>query len=380
MTLPGSADSLDVSLSDEDLKIISGDDDADDDVDDKNEDRMIKRMKKRIRRIDEEGEDDRHADEDDEIVIDEDNEGEEDDEEDTEEDDDEDEDELVRVSYKDIKTKHEGRYKEFFKDFPGLKKAFFREQAYTEIFSNPSDAKDAAEAKESFNTVRDTVLSGNAEAFLKDVQNASPQGFKTFTSNFLNGLNKIDNSAFVEITAPVFKATLDQVYKLGKKNSNKNLENAARLVFSTVFSSDDDLVSGRATDNNKKDAPRDEEFNRERNEFYSQKYNGVQKSVSDTLNTKLTKLIDKGLDPTDSLKPGLKRLLIRDIAAGARLCTIVKDKAHMDRVNRLWRAEQSARFNGTNKDSIVMAYLSRAKALIPKIRSAKRKEYFDDQD
>ena len=166
---------------------------------------------------------------------------------DTEEDDEDDEDEdLVRVSYKDIKTKNNGQYKEFFKDFPGLKKAFFREQAYTEVFANPSDAKDAAEAKESFENVRDTVLSGNAEAFLKDVQDASPQGFKTFTSNFLGSLNKLDPSAFVEVTAPVFKATLDQVYKLGKKNKNVNLERAARLVFSTVFSSDDDLISGKA--------------------------------------------------------------------------------------------------------------------------------------
>ena len=168
-----------------------------------------------------------------------------------------DEEELVRVSYKDIKTKNNGQYKEFFKDFPGLKKAFFREQAYTEIFSNPNDAKEAAEAKESFETIRGAILSGNVEAFLSDIQDVSPKGFKAFTSNFLSSLNKLDNSAFVDVTAPVFKATLDQVYKLGKKNSNKNLENAARLVFSTVFSSDDDLVSGRATDNNK-DAPRDD--------------------------------------------------------------------------------------------------------------------------
>ena len=89
-------------------------------------------------------------------------------------------------------------------------------------------------------------------------------------------------------------------------------------------------------------------------------------------------MIDKGLDPTDSLKPGLKRLLIKDIAQELD-SVIVKDKAHLDRVNRLWKAEENAGFSGTNKDSIVMAYLSRAKALIPKIRSAKRKEYFDDQ-
>ena len=101
-------------------------------------------------------------------------------------------------------------------------------------------------------------------------------------------------------------------------------------------------------------------------------------SVSNAIDTKLTKMIDKGLDPTDSLKPGLKRLLIRDIAQELDN-TIVKDKAHLDRVNRLWKAEERAGFNGASKDSIVMAYLSRAKALIPKIRAAKRKEYFDDQ-
>ena len=73
---------------------------------------------------------------------------------------------------------------------------------------------------------------------------------------FLQSLNKLDPSSFVEVTAPVFKATLDQVYKLGKKNKNVNLERAARLVFSTVFSSDDDLVSGKAVEELKMTAQR----------------------------------------------------------------------------------------------------------------------------
>ena len=367
---------LDVNLSEEDIKILDDDndsnddssndddtDDSDDKDDDKDDDTRDSKKKK---------DDDSDDDDDDSDSSDDD-----DDSDSNDESDDEDEDELVRVSYKDIKTKHDGKYKEFFKDFPGLKKAFFREQAYTEIFSNPSDAKDAAGSKESYDSIKDAVLSGNAEAFLSDIQEASPRGFKAFTSNFLNSLNKLDSSRFVDVTAPVFKATLDQVYKLGKKNSNKNLENAARLVFSTVFSSDDDLITGKVTDNNN-DAPKDAELDNERNEFYAQKYNELQKSVGDTLDSKLSKMIDKGLDPTDSLKPGLKRLLIKDIAQELDN-TIVKDKAHLDRVNRLWKAEERAGFNGTNKDSIIMAYLSRAKALIPKIRSTKRKEYFDDQ-
>ena len=379
---------LDVSLSDEDLRIINGDSnddnntndsgsDSDDNSDDTDNDDDVDDKKKKDKKDDKEDDDEdvdsEDADDDSDSADDDDDDSDSDSDDDSEDD----EDELVKVSYKDIKTKNDGQYKEFFKDFPGLKKVFFREQAYTEVFSNPSDAVEAAEAKESFDTIRGAILSGNTEAFLTDVQAVSPKGFKAFTSNFLSSLNKLDSSTFVEVTSPVFKATLDQVYKLGKSTSRENLQNAARLVYSTVFSSDDDLVSGRATED-KKDAPRDEEFDRERREFYSQKYNGVMGDVSSVIDTKLTKMIDKGLDPTDSLKPGLKRLLIRDIAQELD-SVIVKDKAHLDRVNRLWKAEQSAGYNGTNKDSIVTAYLSRAKVLIPKIRSAKRKEYFDDQ-
>ena len=108
-------------------------------------------------------------------------------EDDSSEDESDDEDEnLVRVSYKDIKTKNNGQYKEFFKDFPGLKKAFFREQAYTEdILLILVMLRMHLRLRKVLRTFVIQCLSGNAEAFLKDVQDASPQGFKTFTSNFL---------------------------------------------------------------------------------------------------------------------------------------------------------------------------------------------------
>src|SRR6186713_214399 len=64
-----------------------------------------------------------------------------------------DEDTLIRVSYSDVKKE----FPEFFKRFPQLKTAFFREQEFTKRFANLEDADEAIEAIESFRAVEDTV-------------------------------------------------------------------------------------------------------------------------------------------------------------------------------------------------------------------------------
>ena len=93
-----------------------------------------------------------------------DEEGEEDQEdgEDDEEDDKEDELELSRVSYKEVKEK----FPSFFKDFPSLKHAFFREQQFTELFPTLEDAKKAIEDQQQFQEITEAVIEGDANKFI----------------------------------------------------------------------------------------------------------------------------------------------------------------------------------------------------------------------
>jgi hypothetical protein len=281
--------------------------------------------------------------------------------------------ELVRASYKDVTTK----YPQFFKDFPELKTAFFREQEFTKVFPRVADAKLAAQEQSEYEEVKEVVLGGDAETFLNNVGSNNPTAMKKFANNFLPALEKLDEQTYYKVTAPVLQNVLHQVFSRAKAKNDENVMNAARVANFEIFGTYD-LGKPETKGGTKEKSDEEKDFEEKQAKFYSQKHTELRTAIVTSLDTAIDKEIEKGLDPTNSLTSGLKKLLIKTIKAEVDEM-LAGDTEHTARMDSLWKRERAVGYSGRFKDSIVTAYLSRAKALIPKVRAEKRSEILNER-
>ena len=284
---------------------------------------------------------------------------------------DEDEETLIRVSYTDVKKE----FPDLFKKFPQLKTAFFREQEFTKRFGSIEDADEAVESVEAFRAIESTVKAGNAGEFLDQVSNLSDKAVDRFANNFLPALLEKNQKAYFRVTAPLIRNVLAEVLDAGQENGNQNIINAAKVVHQAIFRDD---KYGKVPMGQRPPAEPDEEFSQERHEFYANKHNGLMVDVTKDIRSKLESEIAKSVDPTKSMRPGIKKLIVEKIVSGIDK-EVSSDPNHMNRIMSLWRRERQSKYSGRYKDSIVTAYLSRARTSMPSVRKAVRSEILGQQ-
>jgi hypothetical protein len=273
------------------------------------------------------------------------------------------EEELARVSLSQIKAK----YPDFFKEFPQLKAAFFREQEYSRIFPDVKSAEAAAEGALLYEDLKDVVLKGNVEKILTDIKSVSEASLKKFAGNFLPTLNKLDKDTYIQVTAPIIQNVIKSVIAEGARIKDDKLQEAAKLVNEIIF--------GDKEYKQPEPKEKDEELDKEREEFLKTKHNDLLTSVIAVTDKELVKEIGE-IDPTGLLKdkPKLKAKIQKEIVEAVK-DALHKDEAHMRNMGSLLEREKRSGYKGQLKDSIITAFLSRAKALVPKIRREIRAEY-----
>ena len=286
--------------------------------------------------------------------------------------------ELGRHSYGDIKQK----YPNFFKDFPGLKTAFFREQEFSKLFPTIDDAKEAIEVKDRFDNIKSVVLTGDVNTFL---QNLPDQSRARFAEAFLPDLFEVDKEAYYSVTTPVIQNILSNVFKSAAHKRDKNLGNAAILAYQEIFGGElndipNYLSQGapQAKRQRVEDDPDRIAIQREREELYLEKRINVQNMAWSEVSRELTRDIEKGLDPNNAIRPGLKKIIV-DKIFNEVISEVAKDSAHVRRMDDIWDRERKTGYRGAFKDSLKNTYLSRAKALVPKIRQRIRAEIAGSQ-
>lgn len=276
---------------------------------------------------------------------------------------------LARVDYGQIKEK----YPAFFKDFPELKHAFFREQQFSEIFPTVEDAKRAAERELAYEEISSSVIEGDAEKFISELGAENKESLATFAKNFIPALQKADKEAFYEAVGPTLQGFVKNVYNHGVKEGDDNIKNAAKIVHKMLFGGGYEDVEREGLVNSGREDRKDDKVEKEKQAFMAQKYDGLYKEVTNTCYTNLEGEITKGLDDLKKSRPGLYKIIVKDIKERV-LGDMDKDQAYLGRMAGLWKREQRAGFNGSLKGSLATTFIAKAKTLVPKYRSEVRRE------
>ena len=274
-----------------------------------------------------------------------------------------------RPTVKDIQVK----YPNFFKEFPDMRHVLFRENEYASVFPTVDDAKKASENSQEFERFQELLTSGtekDMEEFVSGVK--SVDGLTSLAGNFLPALYKNDRDLYFKVTAPIAETMLRNAYKSGNEDVMNSALHIALWAFGDQRYATGDLRSEPVTKRE------ESSVDKERREFYNERYNSTKIDIAMRGNQKLRADIKRDLDPNGVFNEFTSDLLIKDIMSKVGEA-LEQDARHMNTMNSLWKQAYKAGFSGNWNDRILTAYLSGAKTVMPAIRASVRSKALNQQ-
>jgi len=307
--------------------------------------------------------------------------GEEDDEEkDSEETDQDKEDEesrVLEVSGRPTVKQIKAVAPDLFKKIPEMKNIFFREGQFSEIFSTPEEAREAAVFSNNYLRLERSLAGDKDPSLLiKELKENNPEALKKINSSWLSKIREADQNLYIEATTPVIEELLYHAFTYARKTNDKNLAASAQHIANYVFANGGEIPDIRLrAENEEKKHPAEIQLEKERRAFANHSFTQADQEVSGRIMKTLEASIIQGLDVNNRLSDRQKRNIIRDVIEELDK-TLLTDKTHSRRMTVVWDRGRTDSFSKQSKDSIVNTYLSGAKPLLKTIRQRVLSETF----
>jgi hypothetical protein len=258
-----------------------------------------------------------------------------------------------RPTIKEIKSK----YPQLFKSFPALRGVIFREQQFSDLFPTPEAAKTAVEYSEQFEQIRESVIGGDSKDFVKAIK-AEKGGLEAFSRSILPALFEVDKDAHWAALEPTLQTVVRKFYASSKDD---NVRNAALFLSEFLFG-DDKIATGEKSVVDEVKLAAEKARKEEREKYSKEQWNSFSADVSTTAYSRLEAVVLQSLakesDLSTFVKNSAKASILQEVQAALHA-----DKAHLSRMDNLWKRAEKAR-SAEDKNSIINAYLSRAKQLV----------------
>ena len=280
----------------------------------------------------------------------------------------------LRPTIKDINEK----FPDFFKTYPEMRHMYFREAEMSSLFATVDEAKQANEDLEGFRVLENHLSSGKVEdtkSILSSVKEMGEDSLSNLAINFLPALQSEDQKSYYAAITPEYISCFRNVYDAGVglgEEEGKNLRNAA-MVFAQYYFKNAKVASGES----KLELPKPKiadtttSVTTEKEEFMTVRHEALYSDVDHEIDSRLSEIINNGLDPNGVMTPYLKGVLTKDII-GRINKVLAGDRGHQRVMSAIWSKAESAKFGSIWKDRIVTAALSRAKSIVAPIRTQAR--------
>lgn len=305
-------------------------------------------------------------------------EGDEGDGEDTQEGEEEGQEEDVKIfegrpTLTDIKTK----YPKIFKEFPELREVLFRESEFTKEFGTVEEAQEAAVKARSFNVIEASLLGGDPSPIINQLAQNAPDALAQVVDNFLPNLLQQSESLYLRAALPIAEKFLWSLQEHGKQTGNVNFvrsaQHAALFLFGKAEIPDPSRRRGPEGPH-----PAEKKLEEERKQWAEQRFKEASSEISSEVDSELKSEVLKGLDPQKQLNEWQREKLIEDILNDIN-ATLSKDTAFQRQMKALWTKASGAGFPRDQRASIKSAFLARAKALVPSVRTRLRAKALGDK-
>ncbi len=270
-------------------------------------------------------------------------------------------------------------YPDIFKKFPALEHIFYREKAYSEIFTSVKDAKAARAEIDDYKSLQSDLLNGDISTLLTQVKNTDPKAFNKIAANVLESLSKVDDKAILEPSRIILKSTIHNLNMLAAASLKKDPENkraqqlqiATELIHEAIFNTSEVSAYERAVE--ERENPEKAAIAKERAELDNRKFGEAHSKVTTRFTDLLSKAIDKNVDPRNVLSNYVKSKVADDIRSELDK-QLISDKRFEGIVKKLYERARSENYSQASLDNILTALKNKAASILPEIIRAKKGE------
>jgi len=249
---------------------------------------------------------------------------------------------------------------ELFKKVPELKQIIFREQEYTNVFPTVKEAKEALDTLQTFQEFNEDIGNGNSAKLIGALETVGKDALNSFLANFLPTVQKHSKDLYLQVVYPEIKKAL----KAAIKSGDERLEVSAKNLHWFIFGDHD--IDGKVGLEPKEKDGRESELEERERKFEEKQFTSFAKDVAVTGKSRVERVISRAFEES-GLSSLMQKKLVEEIFT--RVDEIIsKDVRFQGNNNNLWKQAKNNGFTSNWKDSIINAYLSRAKLLIPKVR------------
>ena len=270
---------------------------------------------------------------------------------------------VKRPTFAQIKEK----FPDFFKKFPELKHAFYRESEMTKMFPTVDEARNAYQKSEIFDQLEGQLMQGNIDT-LFDHLGKDPEIGSELAVTVLPALERIHPSLLTTAVAPYFESAVRNMFIKAHQSQDENMKNAALYVMQFLGLNEKILET-----NYDPHRPRSKRVNvdpkleQDRNAFYKDQFNTALKRAgavsSKTITGYIEKLVPENIEP-DSFK---RKQIIKEISTRLE-DQLTGNESHNQLIRALWKKAAQNKFSQDALSKIVAAHTNRAKQLLPIIR------------
>lgn len=265
-------------------------------------------------------------------------------------------------------------FPELFKKFPGIEKAIYREQAYSQLLPTVEDAKTAVGKADLLDKYEKEIYSGSTESLLTTVKDNDKDAFAKVVDNYLPTLHKVDQAAYFHTIGNVIKHTIISMVRDSKSQNDEDLGNAASVLNQYIFGTKNFTPPENLSRDNVQDdttKKKEEEHTAREKAFIEKQYTVARDTLGGKVDNIIKATIDKNIDPQDSMTDFVRRVAVRQVQEDLERM-ISGDTRFKAIYDKLWERAFDNDFNQESMDRIKAAYLSKAKTfLAPLIRKSR---------
>lgn len=266
------------------------------------------------------------------------------------------------------------KYPNIFKEFPSLEKAYYRELAYTRLLPTIDDAKEAVEAVNILNNFEVDLKQGKTANLFKVMAKNDPNAFAKIADTYMENLAQADEKAYHHVLGNITKDIVETMVRVGRSKENKDLQDAATVLYQFMFGDVDWKPKAKLSiDDSSEPTSEKAKLAREREEFEYSKFNERQTDLMSGVNNRIKSVIDSNIDKKEQMTPFIKKNAIKEVQE--KLDSLIKaDTRFQTIVKKLWENAYRSKYSREAMDKIESAHVSKAKALLPTVIVAVKKE------
>lgn len=290
-----------------------------------------------------------------------------------EEDEDEDEELELTSTVTDIKKE----FPEFFKKFPDVRAAMFREQRYAEAVGSVEEAEKLVVRAETLANIENDLFDNAdpTELLTTLEKNGGAETYEKVITNIISHVQEKSKDLYMKIASVPIKQVLRAAYRDGKGKGKDGKDNnqAIGALWVHQFFFDNTDIEGKIDQESKVSKPekskKEEELEKKLNDLNSREEREFHTSVDNSYIAKMTNEFRITLDKDERLTDWMKSKIIDDSLLEIKR-QLGNDKGFVRQMNLLGTQAKKNGYTKDFKSRLVSTALARAKALVPSVRKA----------